>query len=299
MRITNNIIRENALANMRRGFQQMEKAQQQVGTGLRLTRASDDPSAASSAMGARGSLRSVDQYRRAIDSAKLRASSEETVLERLDEILTRARVVGMSQGTGTANAQTRAIAGVEIDGLLKQAIGLANTELDGQHLFGGLASDVQPFTLDDSGATLDFTTSSPAGSLELEVSKQQRVVANHNGAEVFGTTGSGVLASLRELARAMKADDVPGILSSLNGVSDSLTHVQELTVDTGVRVNHLEVTAANLESMETNLLTLKSDLEEADLEEAISDLVTRQTAFQAAMLATSRVMGLTLTDYLR
>ena len=44
---------------------------------------------------------------------------------------------------------------------------------------------------------------------------------------------------------------------------------------------------------------LKSDVEEVDVEEAVTELVSRQTAYQAAMLATSRVMGLTLADYLR
>jgi len=40
-------------------------------------------------------------------------------------------------------------------------------------------------------------------------------------------------------------------------------------------------------------------LSEVDQEKAITDLVSRQTAYQSAMLATSRVIGLTLTDYLR
>ena len=37
----------------------------------------------------------------------------------------------------------------------------------------------------------------------------------------------------------------------------------------------------------------------ADFEQAVTELVGRQTAYQAAMLATSRVMGMNLTDYLR
>ena len=36
-----------------------------------------------------------------------------------------------------------------------------------------------------------------------------------------------------------------------------------------------------------------------DFEQAVTELVGRQTAFQAAMLATSRVMGMNLADYLR
>ena len=35
------------------------------------------------------------------------------------------------------------------------------------------------------------------------------------------------------------------------------------------------------------------------MEKAITEMVARQTAYQAAMLASSRVMGLSLTEYLR
>jgi flagellar hook-associated protein 3 FlgL len=39
-------------------------------------------------------------------------------------------------------------------------------------------------------------------------------------------------------------------------------------------------------------------LEDADMEKAITELVSRQNTYQAAMLATSRVMGLNLANYL-
>jgi len=38
---------------------------------------------------------------------------------------------------------------------------------------------------------------------------------------------------------------------------------------------------------------------EVDAAEAFTEAVARQTAYQAAMLASSRVMGLSLADYLR
>jgi len=75
--------------------------------------------------------------------------------------------------------------------------------------------------------------------------------------------------------------------------------VQNLIGDAGARSNHLRLATSNLEALEINLRTFKSDLEEVDLEKAITDLVGRQTAYQAAMMATSRVMGMTMMDYLR
>ena len=61
----------------------------------------------------------------------------------------------------------------------------------------------------------------------------------------------------------------------------------------------LDVATSNLDALDTSLRSFKSQLQDADIEKAVSELVGRQTAYQAAMLATSRVMSLNLADYLR
>ena len=42
----------------------------------------------------------------------------------------------------------------------------------------------------------------------------------------------------------------------------------------------------------------RSDLRDVEVEKAMLDLVGRQTLYQAAMAATTRVLGLSLADYL-
>jgi flagellar hook-associated protein 3 FlgL len=299
MRITNNIIRENALSNMRRGLQQMETAQQRLGTGLHLRQASDDPAAAATVMRSRGSIRALEQHRRSIDVARLRNTTEETALGQLTELLDRAKQLAFSQATGSASAGTRRTTAVEVEGLLREAVSIGNTRLDGDYLFGGMKSDVRPYELDESGATLDFTSTDPIGALSVEVSTKSYLASTHSGLEVMGTTSDGVLASLRDLARALHGDDRAGITGAITSIDDAFDTVQGLIAETGARYNQLEITDANLDAVELNLLALQSDLEEVDVEEAATELMSRQTAYQAAMLATSRVMGLTLTDYLR
>jgi flagellar hook-associated protein 3 FlgL len=75
--------------------------------------------------------------------------------------------------------------------------------------------------------------------------------------------------------------------------------VQVLLGDVGARMQQLEVTTANIDALDGQMRALKSQIEEADIEQTVTELVSRQTAYQAAMLATSRVMGLNLADYLR
>ena len=52
-------------------------------------------------------------------------------------------------------------------------------------------------------------------------------------------------------------------------------------------------------SLEITLRTFRSGLSDADLAEAVTELVSRQGALEATMLANARIFDVTLADYLR
>ncbi|HEX3157033.1 MAG TPA: flagellar hook-associated protein FlgL [Gemmatimonadaceae bacterium] len=298
MRITNSITTNNALWTLQRGSEQVARAERRVTTGLRLSKASDDPSAAGEVMGARSGLRALTQYQRNVDSASSRASAEEGVLDQLGTILIRARELAVSQATATATTESRRVVKAEVDQLFRFAVSLGNTQFAGDHIFGGERLDVAPFAVVE-GPPLDFTSTMPTGSAQTEISSGQWLTATHDGTEVFGTPAGGVLASLAALSAALGADDQDAIGATLADLRASNNHVDDLTGAIGARVNQLDITKANLVALTGTLNTYRSSVEEVDFEEAVTELVSRQTAFQAAMLATSKVMGMNLTDYLR
>jgi flagellar hook-associated protein 3 FlgL len=307
MRITNNFIQANALANLQTNMQRMSESQQQVSSGLRIQKASDDPAGASRAIQTRGSIRALDQYQRNISLANTRAATEETALSQLGDILTRAKQLAMSQGTGTADANTRATTKVEVDQLLQAAIQLGNTQDGDEYLFGGKWGDQAPFDASQTAqspyyVSLDPDTGlprEPSGVNQTEISAGRYMQATHDGKQVL--IDSGVIAALKELSDALANTSAPqsAIQTSLGSIDSAFDNLQVLIGENGARVNQLDVTSANLAAFSINLKTLKSDVEEVDIEQAVTELVSRQTAYQAAMLATSRVMGLTLADYLR
>jgi flagellar hook-associated protein 3 FlgL len=272
-----------------------------VSTGLRLQKASDDPNAAAQTMRARSSLRALEQYRRNIDLLESRVSAEEGVLDQLSDVLSRAQELGLSQRGATANASTRAVAKAEVDQILDFVVGLGNTKFGDEYLFGGAYSDQPPFdptrpdflSLDSNG-----DPRIPQGEKQAEISSGRYLKGNHDGKQVFLDTG--VIQAIKELSDALASptpdQDLGNALVSLESAFDS---VQSLIGEVGARINQLQVTNSNLDALDLNLQTLKSNLEEVDLEKAVTELVSRQTSMQAAMLATSRVMGLTLADYLR
>ena len=293
MRITNNVISRNALAGLQHSLRQVDEAQRRATTGLRVETASDDPAASTSIMASASSLRAIEQYTRNINSAGARLDNEETVLTSLTQILERAKQLGLAEGNGTASVQTRLVAKAEIDQLLQQAIALGNTRHEGEYLFGGDQSGTLPFTT----TTAPFAAVAPTGTRRAEISSGLSVRSNHNGSDVFLT--SGVLQSLSDLSTALGANATAGITTSLTALDAAHLNVQVLTGEVGAASSQLEVATANLDALDTSLRAFKSNLQDADLEKAVSELVARQTAYQSAMLATSRVMGLNLAEYMR
>lgn len=292
MRITNSILQREALSSIQRSLSAMSEAQVQASTGLRVRASSDDPVAAAEIMRAGSGLRALDQYRRNIDAASSRLNSEETIVDQLGDLLTRASELGIAQGSDSASAATRGVALKEVQQLVQQAVQLGNTKVEGAYLFGGALADQPPV---DAGGVV--ATWQPAVSSKVEIASGRAIDVAHDAQQVFGDTQ--LVQSLNALATGLQNDDTTAIRSSLTGLSGAFDQLQDLLGDVGARTNQLEIAGTNLDALELGLKTTKSDLSEVDLEEAMTTLVSRQTAYQAALVATSRIMSTTLTDYLR
>jgi flagellar hook-associated protein 3 len=209
MRITNNMATQLAVQAFGVARQKMDDAQRKVTTGKSFTQASEDPTGATSVMANAGALRALDQYKRNIGVANRRLSMEETAVSQLNDLLTRAKELAMSQGTDTSSVQTRQTALVEVNQLLQQAVGLGNTQDATAFIFGGTKSDTPPFTLDTTGPVYTFTASGGTGSIQVEIAAGQRASTSHDGTQVFGTPAAGALKALQDLAAAIRPAQQP------------------------------------------------------------------------------------------
>jgi len=301
MRITSNMIGAQQMAALQSNIQLMSKASQQVTSGKRLTQASDDPTAATNIMESASSLRALDQYKTNIQRASSRVGMEDSVLQQLGNILTRAKELGLSQAAGTADSQSRSVANAEVQQLFQQIVSLGNTKLGDEYLFGGNQTQTAPFSATGSGATLDYTTTTPQGQRSIQIGDGQTLAVAHDGKQMMLDTG--VLDAVKQLSRALDPTSTTygqdGINAAMMSLDGAFNAVQTLVGDVGAQGKQLDSTQANLDAYKTNLTTFKSDLEDVDIETAVTDLTNRQVAYQAAMLATSKVMGLTLADYLK
>lgn len=300
MRVTNFSISDSAVLNLSTLRGQVDAAQQQVSSGKRFTEASDDPAAAHGVMQNQSQLRAVTQYQRNVGLATSRATLEESALNQLGDILTRARELGIAQATGTASASTRSAAGTEINQLLAQAVNLGNSKDGADYLFGGTTSSTAPYTIDTTGASATFTVSGqPTGVRAVQIGSGQQLTPTHDGATVFGTSSAGPLKTLQDMAAALASNDVPRLQSLIGEANTAFDKVQSKLGEVGARASQLQLADSNLTSLSQQLQASTSTLQDVDVEAAITMLTSRQTAYQAAMAATSRILNLSLTDYLK
>lgn len=312
MRVSNHLVSRTISQRLLAQQSALARAQERVATGRRVGKMSDDPTAGSTIMQASASLRGLEQYRRNADTVGARLDVEDAALDQLTQIMTRAKELGVATVGSTADAAGRRMAGIELRQLLEQAVNVGNSQLGDEYLFGGTNNDGRaPFTNATvvAGATIfvptdppvapatDPTPRLPTGQRTVEVASGQTMRGAHDGASVF--LDSGALDALHALATAMESDDPTAMGTAMGTLEEAFTTVQGLVGEVGARQNQVDTVRAGLEALQAALAEQKSGLSEVEMEEAITEMMQRQTAYQAAMLASSKVMGMSLTDYLR
>jgi flagellar hook-associated protein 3 FlgL len=284
-------------------LQGIDRVRDDIATGVRIRKMSDDATSGGELVRIGSSMRALTQYRRNANNGINRAQAEEGALNLLGNALTRASELGISQSTGTANAQSRLLVRREVDQLINLAANLGNTRFGDEYLFGGFRAGEAPFRTPApaSGSFSRLTDTSdnpvnPSGNITLEVGDGKFVTPNHNATQVFIDTDA--LDALRALSTALGANDPVAIQAAADRITTANSNVQALLGTQGARINEMEGAKTSLDSLEFDLKAFRSDLRDTEIDKAMVELVGKQTLYQAAMSATSRILGLSLANYL-
>ena len=302
MRVTNQLITRNSQTRLQSNLQSIDRLNEDISSGIRLRKMSDDPTSAGEVVRIGSSMRAITQFRRNVDLGLSRAGAEEVVLNQLTNGLGRAIELGVAQSSGTANAQTRLMVKTEVDQLITYAVGLGNTKLGDDYLFAGTRAGEQPFRVPPTPAdgfsalTVGVTPVNPSGATSLEINDGVFMTPSHNGTEVFLSTDT--LEALRALSTALGNNDVPAIQAATDRVTAADSQLQNVLGAQGARINEMENARTNLDGIEFNLKAFRADLRDTEVDKAMAELVGKQTLYQAAMSATSRILGLSLANYL-
>lgn len=146
MRITTANSYETAVDNLQRRQQELQIAQEQMTSGKRVARASDDPTAAARAERALATTKRAEADQRGLEASRSAMQQAEGALGSATEAMQQVRELLVAAGNGSYTDAERANLGARIRGLRDQLLSIANRgDGTGGYLFGGQGSSQPPF----------------------------------------------------------------------------------------------------------------------------------------------------------
>jgi flagellar hook-associated protein 3 FlgL len=287
MRITHDMILQNALRGVGRNLEALHRAQEEAVTGRRIHRVSDHPLDASTLMRLDSQLQAVEGYRRAGIQANTRLAVEEAVLTSVEDMVGRVKVLAV-EASSTEDDGLREAAVEEIRELKRQIIALGNTVVGGRYIFGGGRTDTPPFLEDGSYA-------GDGNVHEVEIGEGFRVSTNHTGDEIL----SGVIDALDGLADGLESGAGDSVEAALSDLEEARQGVLRGLGEIGSRMLQIEETEDHLIARSSGLLDHRSEIQDADAAESALKLSQAQATLEQSYAALARVLSTNILQFLR
>jgi flagellar hook-associated protein 3 FlgL len=271
-------------------------AQEQVSSGLRVGKPSDDPSAFGEVVRHKASLSKTQQAIRNIHFSTARLDVADNALSQAANLLARAKELAVQARSDTNTASERAAIAQEVRQIHRQLVGIANTEVNGHTVFAGTRTDVAPFVI-TAGDTVVYQGNGETQSVEVEPG--QLVQVTIPGDQVFSGPGVNVFDGLRDLLAALETNNGSGIAAGIANVDRALTQISAAHGQIGALASRLQSSHESLLAMVEGTQRILSEQGDADLAKAVSDLQRHQVAFEATSDALGRILNLSLLPFLR
>jgi flagellar hook-associated protein 3 FlgL len=207
--------------------------QQQLSSGKKLLRPSDDPVGAAQVIRLTEEIDLIAQYKKNSNLLTNSLEQEETVLSSVNNAINRARVLMIQSGNGIMSAADRKAIAIEVGQIRDQVFELMNSRnSNGEYIFSGFQSASPAFSFNASATGNKYAFEGDGGENEIQVSDTISLQMNNSGRDVF----EDVLARLKTT-----------ITGSVGAASASLEMQGQSAFDKFHKNNYDAVNAANNE----------------------------------------------------
>jgi flagellar hook-associated protein 3 FlgL len=167
----------------------MSHLQQEESSGNRILSPDDDPLGAVAVINYNTQTAGDTTDLTNIDTATNTLNGSVSTLQSVGGVLNQARQLAIQAANSGNDASALGALGRQADALLNQLVGLANTQNNGQYLYGGTKTDAAPFVVDAAGNVTYVGGSQRAG---VPIGTARSVDTNYTGSEVFQPPSNGV-----------------------------------------------------------------------------------------------------------
>src|SRR5690625_361301 len=156
MRVTQNMLSNNMLKNLMNSQTKLDKYMEQLYTGKKISRPSDDPVIAIKGMNYRTQVAEVEQFKRNTGEVRNWMDHSESALNESIQALQRIRELAVQASNSTYSDEELLSIKGEVEQLKSHLIELGNTKVSGKYIFNGSNTKEKPIELDDDGNIVSF-----------------------------------------------------------------------------------------------------------------------------------------------
>jgi len=298
MRITHQMMTNNAIRNMASNLENMTRLQNVVASQGQISKASDDPVTASLSLSLTSSLKGLADYQNTATQAGEWLSSNDFSMGKMSEAAIRAIGLVTSGLNDTEGTVERGSYANELDGILKQVLDLANTNNQGQYIYSGYQINTKPFELVEStvaGVPDSIVYHGDSGVMTRSLGPGQSVNISVDGNSAF-TPLMNTLIAARD---ALNANDMTTLRTSLTDLQTASDTLDAAMGTNGTRMRQVDQVSDYLSQSAVEMKAVLSQKQDANLAEAISMLKNQETSYQVVLEVSQRaISALTLFDYL-
>jgi len=308
------MLSNNMLRNISTSYNKMGKLQEQINTGKKVNRPSDDPVVAMKGMGYRMQVDKVAQFQRNIGEVHNWLDSSDDALDKVGSAVIRVQELTVDAANDTKTPEDRMKIVKELEQLQLQMHDLANTKVGDKHLFSGTKTGSPLFGENAAGektiggevipvypATTPAVPASPTdvgfeNDVNIDVFDGVELNVNTEGYKLFkelDSVMSGLIATIKE---GKSGEEISAHLKTITAAQDS---VLESRADIGARQNRAEMMENRLDSQEASAKKQMSENEDIDYEKTITEMITQESIHRAALSVGARIIQPSLVDFLR
>ena len=310
MRVTNNTFPSMLINELGTLSTRQNQLQSQAASGQRVKLPEDDPTAMRRALDMQARSQAIGQYRTNIAQLKEIATASYSGIQAIKTVSDRASEIATS-ADGTASTASLTTYATEVTQLIQQAVQSANTQWQGNYVFGGTQNNKPPFVVatDASGNVTSVTYQGNASVSTAEIAQNQTVGVQVPGANNTGSGARGLITDSRDgadffnhlisLQNHLLAGDTAAIsstdISNLSKDEDNI--VYQVGSNSAIQ-SQLETADAAASDQQSSFGTLVSNEVDADLSQTLVRLNETQSAYQAALQSGGTILKQSLLNYL-
>ena len=307
MRITTFSVYQSSINNLQQRQRELGASQEQMTSGKRVARVSDDPAAAARAERALAAISRSDANQRALDASRSAMQESESALAEAGDLTQSARELIMKAGNATYTDAERSMLVQSLRGIRDQLLTVANrADAVGSFLFGGQGSASPPFVDSASGVQYQGT----AGQTQITAGQDMPLSLDGKNAWLEAenpVAGGPPLSAFDVLDRVINELATPGrgdvavaqtVHDGLRDVDAVSTHLLVWRARTGEVLNRTDALESRIADARLGAQVERSNAEDLDMVQAISNFQNQQTGYDAALRAYSTVQRMSLFNYI-